>query len=88
MGKVSKGQRSGHLLVLYPSQWQVFLTFVRLRIRVPVWSHQCWSMIGPCSFPSVSVSVMFVATWKLEAAALIETLPPSLPQPTHSLSLF
>lgn len=42
-------------------------------------------MFSQCIFPPVSLCVMFVTTWKLEAAALIETHPSP---PTHSFSLF
>lgn len=60
------------------------LTCIRLRRWKPIQVPGALVDVQ-CIFPPVSLCVMFVTTWKLEAAALIETHPSP---PTHSFSLF
>lgn len=85
-----KGQRSSHF---FSSSISLFLH----RVFLPVLGWDCGCLKGSLgcrlrfaqrTFPSLGLSVIFLATWRLEEAALIETHPSPSTSSSDSLSLF
>lgn len=63
------------------------LTCIEVRLCVPTGVPWVQVEVRQRTFPSLRLSVVFLATWRLEAAALIETHPSPSTSSSGSLSL-
>ena len=71
-----------------PPAPQGVLTCIEVRLWVPTGVPWVQVEVRQRTFPSLRLSVVFLATWRLEAAALIETHPSPSTSSSGSLSLF